>query len=1331
MTKEFIPRALSYKDATGSSVELSQDGLADFEQPLLILGEAGMGKSSLLNWLAQTFGFALCTARQFINRRDPRSLLGDSPALLIDGLDEVSAAKDGDAVDLVLRQLGALDYPRFVLACRVADWRSATGSEAIREQYSQPPLELHIEPLTEAQAEELIARKFGSQRACEVIEHFNRRGLQGLLSNPQTLELILQVVAGGDLPENRRDLFELAIKQVASEHKDTKADKQEALKVHLEAAGAAFAALLLSGNEAITRKALAQVSDGELPLADVLRLPGGERVPTLLDSRLFRGLGQERFGYVHRSIAEYLGARWLARLANTPRKRRRLLHLFHAIGLVPASLRGLHAWLAQDPEMASCVVATDPLGLIEYGDANGLSDAQVNTLLSGLRQLAQENPNIHNWRDLAAHGLARPTLIEEFRALVSQRDAPFGPRLVGIQALFQTNLAQALQPALLALVLNPADFFALRRVAVEVLNGSSPAPDWPDIARRLLNKGEEDSIRLALEMIQEVGYEAFDNGLIVKLALIHASQPQRTIGCFYVLARALPDAQLDGFLDELSHAFAEIAGPASDDRDSELTDLAYYLIVRRLMLKTVEAEAFWRWLQPFSEACGYERDTRNSLTEFLKNNTELRRAVQKRVLLGCTGGQMLWQLESELYERSVGFRCTPSDVIALLAYLNPNDHTDERWRDLIQFVPHNQECGAEVRASAKPFAAHSSDLQRWIDKLAFPSIPDWKIQEEERQRTWQDKRAKEHVWRCEHYAMHMAKLRGGDFEFICDPASVYLNRSKGDGTDEDLTGPELVAKWLNPELVQVVLEGFEAFLKQDPLFPSAEQIALSHSENRYYPAGFILVAALAERDRTGRGFSDVNDERLMAAVSVLRFWGVGRQGRNSALKQQIEGELQRRGCWRRTLKISYEPSLRVTREHISGLSELMRDEQQESVASELAIEWLKGFENLSQSIETELIDRLLKSMRYSELKEISESRFATLTDSRRLLTWNAVSLIVDFDRSARRIDHSKIDSDLLFEIRDRTTRARRPMNEIPIASLKWVIETFRTTWPMTETPRNCWSGYTNPWDACKYICELVNSLGNNVSQEARTALSVLRDAAPDSYTDMLKGACAEQKRLCVETNYRPPALDAIAAIAGDSPPACIEDLQNWVLEELLIVQSKVRRGDDAESWRGFSDNNNVPYPEERCRDHLLGLLRQGTPGVAFEPEAHVAANKEVDIACVAGTLRLPVEIKGQWHAQLWSGADRQLDELYTTDWRAEKRGIYLVLWFGSSVPRAKKITSPGREVGRPDTPEQLRSMLIKRSQSALEGRVSVVVLDLTQESALESSGCRASLDYSK
>ncbi|RMS48049.1 hypothetical protein ALP66_03169, partial [Pseudomonas amygdali pv. photiniae] len=240
--------------------------------------------------------------------------------------------------------------------------------------------------------------------------------------------------------------------------------------------------------------------------------------------------------------------------------------------------------------------------------------------------------------------------------------------------------------------------------------------------------------------------------------------------------------------------------------------------------------------------------------------------------------------------------------------------------------------------------------------------------------------------------------------------------------------------------------------------------------------------------------------------------------------------------------------------------------------------------------------------------------------------------------------------------------------------------------------------------------------GNYCNEEGVSALARIRDASTDGYSELIKSVVAEQARKIVESLYRPPTLDAIAAIMHDNLPACMPDLQAIVIEELLIAQAKIK-SDDAESWRGFYDDSGNPYAEERCRDHLLGILRQGSSDISYDPETHVANDKEVDITCSAGALRLPIEVKGQWHAQLWKSADQQLDTLYTRDWRADSFGIYLILWFGAQEMKNKSLRSPGREKLSPTTPDELRDMLAGESRSACSGRVAVVVLDLARLTA--------------
>jgi predicted ATPase len=50
---------------------------------LIILGEAGMGKSTLLEWISNNPDCKFCTAKQLINRHDARTIIGDAKVLVI------------------------------------------------------------------------------------------------------------------------------------------------------------------------------------------------------------------------------------------------------------------------------------------------------------------------------------------------------------------------------------------------------------------------------------------------------------------------------------------------------------------------------------------------------------------------------------------------------------------------------------------------------------------------------------------------------------------------------------------------------------------------------------------------------------------------------------------------------------------------------------------------------------------------------------------------------------------------------------------------------------------------------------------------------------------------------------------------------------------------------------------------------------------------------------------------------------------------------------------------------------------------------------------------
>lgn len=1308
-----ITRTLWY-ETDGRHLTLSQAELHQQRKPLVVLGEPGMGKTHLLEWLAHSPDYAFCSARKLINRHDPRTLLGDARVLVIDALDEVSTRKDGEAVDLVLRRLGELGYPRFILSCRVADWRSATGMEAIREQYEDEdePLELHLEPFTDGDAISFLGTRVGAEAAQSIVDHFYARGLSGFLRNPQTLELIVDVAGTGPLPETRGELFERAVTVLRVETSKAKADRQLPPEAALNAAGAAFAALILTGSEAIVRTAEANISEGDISIAVIRRLPGGEFVDDVIGTRLFKANGADRFGYWHRRIGEFLGARWLAKLADTDRKRRRMLSLFQSYGLVPASLRGVHAWLVREPALAKQVIAADPMGVVEYGDADNLTADQGRCLLNALQILAKRNPDFCGWGPYSLQGIIQPGLMEDVRALLTDAGTPFGFQTLILEALRTAPSASQLENELHALVLDQNAAFASRRRAAEALAGMRHAQDWQTIVTTLLAQGDELALRLAIEVMDEVGYRYFEDDLIADLIVSFAKCESRTIGVLSGPEDHLPDSRIDGVLNRLSETVKALGYRYQRPGNRELTDFMYRLITRRLVVADIEPGKLWSWLEPFDSDAGGDRKTRERLSQLLQEKAALRLATLRHVLLrelhgGTLRGQC-WQLT----DRSAGFAPTPGDIIALLGEFDPSNIEDERWRDLVQLTQHDHENGVEVRAAAYPFADGRPEQIAWLEGLAEPYVPEWQVKQSQRKQQHREQQATQHAEQRLAFTGRLDAIRQGEYGSIVDLAMAYLGMYHDIG-DDDVPAHERVRQWLGSEIDSAAQVGFEAFLTVDPPHPSADEIASSFAQGKQWEAGYIIVAALAERRRKGVGFGDLTDERLLAGMFVLNHTKIAEHAGIDRLNEAVESEVRSRGLWTSAMRRYLEPQLQARKTYVDGLRALMHDEANVQVATDLAAEWLVHYLNLPSDPEVELVDRLIRSGKFSDLRSLYAARLGP-GDSTRRLDWASVALLVDFEAMAATLSKGSLEPELLWHIQDRAGGGYHDhLIKLSAEQLEWFVTSFRTLWPMTGYPNHVRVGRRNSWDASDFLQSLIRRLGTDAGEAATSALRRLADSAADGYTPTIRAVAAEQARLRVESAYTPPTLAALEAIARDRAPASVRDLQAYMLEELEVVQDKIK-SDDVESWRGFYDDGHVPYDEERCRDHLLGLLRQGSLGVTLEPETHVAGDKEVDITCATGPFRLPIEIKGQWHPKLWQAADTQLDRLYAGDWRADGCGIYLALWFGDQVPRNKTLHGPGRGSLTPATPEQLRELLASGSRAAREGRVSIVVLDLTR-----------------
>ncbi|MCY4190349.1 MAG: hypothetical protein OXD42_03320, partial [Rhodospirillaceae bacterium] len=352
-----IERTLSRELQDGGQEVVRQDEILSFREPVVILGDPGLGKTVLTEALGEHPGVARVPAGKFARSADPDALVGGADRIILDGLDEIASVTPGGAVEAMLGKLSAMGNPPFVFSCREADWLGAADRGRIAQDYSTAPVVLHLQPLTRDNARNFLSGMFQTIDADELLLGLEQRGMEGFYGNPLTLRMLGEVAAAdGALPETRVDLFDRACRVMVSEgnalhdadpHACCSEDKL------LLAAGAICAAQVLCGVSCVHTGSRLRSPEDSLRLDDIAMLPSSEGAALALKTRLFRADGENRFTHVHRVIAEYLGARWLAHCFENDLSERRLFGLFRQGEGVPTSLRGLHAWLAHFSEPLS------------------------------------------------------------------------------------------------------------------------------------------------------------------------------------------------------------------------------------------------------------------------------------------------------------------------------------------------------------------------------------------------------------------------------------------------------------------------------------------------------------------------------------------------------------------------------------------------------------------------------------------------------------------------------------------------------------------------------------------------------------------------------------------------------------------------------------------------------------------------------------------------------------------------------------------------------------------------------------------------------------------
>ena len=1334
----YFSRFLRKSDEQGQAQIVDDTEILAIAGPKVVLGEPGMGKSELIQELGRRLDVQPVDASRFMHSQDPSRFVVAGKPLLIDALDEAVARHEGDAVVLILERLEAAGSPEFILSCRAREWQSRSATR-LRQIYGVEPIIFSLEALSRAEASSFLVQRYPTVDAAYVISHLEAHGIADLYGNPLTLGLMGQVAEyDAQLPATRAALFERVCTLIWPEHDSDRHDLglgRITADQALSAAGAIMAGLLLAGAEAVNLLGPAQSQDNDVRLVDLEQLPEAGAARAIIASKLFQSVGVGRAKPIHRVIAEFLGARWLAQQATAKRAQRRLLAQFHGAGAVPASLRGLHAWLAfHSAAMAPAVIAADPFGVLRYGETVNLTAEHADCMLGALKSLAEIDPyfGAQDWDRHTAKGLMNPNLRTKIEAIISSTESNGHLRAVLIAGLKDTPLARDVADALGTVALSTERFYRERQDAAAALMPYRDRAWWQQTIANLRIQGTADSTRLARNLIQEFDCDVPDElmveTLLAEMGLTICPLPPtgaervRTYRHYGRIVDMMPATRLTNVISLLAD-HASLVDYSDWQSQNDLAEIVALLMVRAIDEKKVspcDAAALWSWLGTFKHTRTSSRKATESLKLRLEEHDTLRRAVQLYALYEARPRPTIWMSQIDLDERFIGLAGRPKDVIWFLERLSAADNNDqglrEDWRDLMRFGIGRNGFDLDLRAAGRQFQAGDLQLEDFAHKLETPKKQPWQLKRERDAAKHERKKRIDFETRRRRYAAKRAELRAGEFAVTLDPAKVYL----GEFHDLDREQPpnDRLVEWFGLELGSDAMAGFEAVLHRSDT-PSSAAIAQSFADSRRWNYCYAIMAGLLARQRSGRGFADLSTEvRTTGLLLCHDTYYMSESDDLPLLRDALEQVVLLTAKDRENFaRLWLEPSLAACFSHVSGLYTLARDEHWHPTAAALGSEWLIKFSNVPLNVEEQLVDCLTHSGALASLASVAAARHSMVfRNIEHLYTWLAVDVLTRFDMvlpdlSGIGVDHPEF----IWALRDRfQLGGHGAMLRVSIAQAKWIVSQFRAQWPYTVLHG---SGYgdDNPYNATDFLRTMINRIADDTSVDASEAMQALVTEPSDTYSDQIRHMAAEQRQKRAEEDFAPVPPSNLGALLTERPPSNADDLKSLVLEELMIAQ-KILNGDDLDQVRDFWGEAGVPYDENRCRDRLAALIGPELQryGIQRITEADMPNTKRADLAFACSQLQLPMEVKGQWHPEVWQAATDQLDLKYLIDWRSEQRGIYCVFWFGDLPSRSgRRLQAPPEGVNTPTSADDMRKLLIELIPEARRAMIDVVVLDLT------------------
>lgn len=1282
----------------------------------VLLGDPGAGKTEAFKREAEESGGEYIKARDFATFE-----LGEeyhNKTLFIDALDEMRAGGgDGKTpLDHIRKHLVRIGCPRFRLSCREADWLGESDSaDLMRVSPNGEVVALHLDPLTDNDVIEILRHKTSVPDPEEFVRKAGEHRLSELLRNPQTLNLLVEAVGGSEWPQSRKEIYEMACRQLVGEknpeHRQAKRDKPHSAL--LDAAGHLCAIHLLSGIAGFALDEDAADSQhfnwNELAAHDLPLLAA-------LKTNLFQSDGEALLIPVHRSVAEYLGARYLTVLVeNSGLPFGRILALMTGEdgGVVP-DLRGLAAWLSVHCRFGRAVlIERDPLGVVLYGDVRNFPVSDKQFVLAALKNEAQHYPwfRSDDWSSSPFGALGTMDMVPSFLDIISSPS-----RDEAEQALLDCVLDAIRHGEPMPTLDNPLENVARDASYWPVIRGNAVQAlvhVLPDNSSRLLKLAEdirsgtiEDRDDELLGRLLPKLYPHFISPTQI-LDYLHSPKDRSLIGGYFMFwIHELPEVTASGdlplLLDQLVQRQTDLRKIL---QDHQLNRMAGELLVRGLQAHgdAITNERLYDWIGVGLDEYEHTRlegEHAKSVASWFADRPNRYRAMIEHGASLCASQENIPYCMHRVAMRLHG-SSPPLDIrnwyLEKAATESQNELAEYYFREAV-FMLIREGGQQDPTLTALEFleswvSAHPS-FQQWLKPFISCPVGEWQQEHAIKDREREDEQKKRKVEWVRYYQQHLAAVRDGSAhpQILHNLAQAYnglIYEARGE------TPCERLEDFLDGdrELVEAAYAGFRHALDRGDL-PTVSEIVDLETKGRMY---FIRSACLVGMDElyqtNPESVLQLNDAVLSRMLAFRFTYDIGETPPWVTALVQL-----RPGLVAEVLLAYALPMLRAGKEHISGLYQLTYNEAYSAVACIALPQLLEGFPLRARKNQLgNALDPLLKGALHYLAKKVLAPIVARKLelgsmDTAQRVCWLACGLIIDpttyTDKLLDYIGKNKVRRSRLAGFLHDRWENRFPYADLPETAIALLTELLALDCS-PERPKG--AHWVSPaMNTAELVHLFINTLGSNPSEAATCELERLL-AIPNlaHWHHALRGALHTQRIARRKSTFRRLGVEEVSRTLANLQPASAADLAALTFDHLRDISRKIRDGstNDYRQYWSYDEGNrklDKPKPENDCRDALLSDLNERLTrlGIDAQREGNYADDKRADIRVSFGGINgfnVPIEIKKDIHADLWRAIHEQLIPKYVRDPGADGYGIYLVFWFGGKgmlpPPDGKKLRS--------------------------------------------------------